>query len=139
MVINRTSYDGLTGLFEYLMGHYMPGRELKLTVCHNAAMLNHFGTRDIELKAMLYQSEVKDWYVLVIAEGLSRPEMVACHEFAHLMQMVRGDLLFSPEKRIFTWKGRTYPASMAYDTRPWEVEAFRMEDKYRKEYIRFNK
>lgn len=134
MVKNYTKYTELTGLYDALMEKYLPSIPVTLTVCHNATVLRHFSTQNIEMEAILAASDVDGQYVLYVAENLGRVDVIACHEFAHLMQMIRGDLAVKLPERTFVWKGRIYPSSVPYGDRPWEQEAFRLQTKYHKDF-----
>lgn len=139
MIQNMTSYPQLDELLAFLLGKHLPGRSITLTVCHNGQILRHYSTPDIELLALLTRAGMNGWYILYIAEDLPDPDSVACHEFAHLVQMAEGKLTADYAAKRFTWQGRVWPASTKYDDRPWEQEAFSLQARYRKEFNRFKR
>lgn len=134
IIQNMTAYGQLDALLSFLLANYLPGRDIKLTVCHNAQILRHYSTPDVELQALITPTGLNGWYVLYVAEGLKDPESVACHEFVHLTQLVSGRLCCNYSEGRFLWLGRTYTASMPYGSRPWELEAFCLQRKYMKRF-----
>lgn len=139
MIQNMTSYPQLDELLAFLLGKYLPGRNITLTVCHNAQILRHYSTADIELLALLTPAGMAGWYVMYIAEDLPDPTGVACHEFAHLMQMTEGKLAADYAAGRFRWMDKVWPASTKYDARPWEQEAFSLQTRYRRDFNRFKR
>ena len=55
------------------------------------------------------------------------------HEMVHLKQFVRGEL-FDYETGRVQWKTRSY-GRVQYNDQPWEIQAYRLEDKLYKEFI----
>lgn len=56
---------------------------------------------------------------------------IIAHEFVHVHQMTRGDLVFDYNNMLFHWKGKTYDKAtldtIEYNDRPWEAEAKKLE------------
>lgn len=139
MIINGTKYAGLDSMLAYLCERYLPGWKGTLTVCYNRTALKHHSTADVQLSALLTETKMQDYFTLIMADNLSNPEEVACHEFVHLMQMVNGLLKVDLDRHQFTWCGMVYPASMQYDERPWEKKAFGLQGLLLREYRRNSK
>ena len=51
-----------------------------------------------------------------------------CHEMVHVAQYVKMDLIHLPGYK-YSWKG-SIMESMEYEDRPWEIEAFKYEEKF---------
>lgn len=122
-------------LIGYILQAHCPQYQGTIIICHNDLALRHYSTPELELEALTYGHEIEgNHFSMLIRRGLRYPDRVICHEMVHLMQLLRGDLSLNLPARTFTWKGITYHASMKYEDRPWEREAFRMEGKLLKEY-----
>lgn len=124
---NYTSYP-IEGLLRFILDRYMPSYQGTLVVCHNNAALKRYSTPSVELEALLYRNGLTgNQYTMILREGPGTPERIVCHEMVHLMQFLRRDLSLDLQSRTFTWRGKSYPASLKYEDRPWESEAFGME------------
>lgn len=67
-------------------------------------------------------------YEMRVQRGMKLYDVVStiCHEMVHVKQYVRGELSETGHR----WKSRTMPSDgLDYMDRPWEKEAFRMEEK----------
>ena len=105
---------------------------------------------DIKLTKDLKKKEGAYGYCHIIDHSLSKPrefmiELDAsmrhsfdniliwlAHEMVHLKQFVRKELWDYETGRV-QWKSRTY-GKLHYDDQPWEVEAYRMEEKLYDEF-----
>lgn len=131
---NNTSYP-IDGIIGYILDRYFPSCSGTLVVCHNETALRHYSTLDVELEALLYRDEIaENHYIMILRKGTGLHDRIVCHELAHLMQLIKGDLSFNLQSKTFIWKGEQYDASIKYEDRPWEREAFSMEVKLLKEY-----
>ena len=143
----------------YIEGYRSHNKELKralgsAALYYGAVLL---GTRmvkniylDIKLTKDLKKKEGAYGYCHIIDHSLSKPrefmiELDAsmrhsfdniliwlAHEMVHLKQFVRKELWDYETGRV-QWKSRTY-GKLHYDDQPWEVEAYRMEEKLYDEF-----
>lgn len=105
----------------------------EVVLVSNSKMLKKFSTPDLELQAFLVPTTFVDTYNLYL-DNVRPTDLVLCHEMVHLSQYIRKDLKLDLEKKEFTWKGNKYDNSIPYDLRPWEREAFSLQNKLYKEY-----
>jgi hypothetical protein len=70
------------------------------------------------------------------------PEMLItiCHEMIHVRQMARGELkevgiTRGGKHHYQVWKGKKISKRLAYAKHPWETEAYKLQDKYAKQYV----
>ena len=105
-----------------------------LVVCQNDKVLNHVSTPDIKIDSLIVKGPLADTYTIYIRSDNKKPERIICHEFIHLMQEMRGDLVIDEKTPLFTWKGEVYEPSFPYRWRPWEKEAFNRQNFWYKEY-----
>ena len=68
-----------------------------------------------------------DYVEIIIGTRMTYLEMMKTltHELVHARQILRGQLTCENK---FVWKGHTPPASVAYESMPWEKEAYQLED-----------
>lgn len=87
-------------------------------------------TTEKELGAnIIYEGGVS--YIFI--DKMTREEalLVMSHEFQHIQQYTNQRLKLIGEGKVI-WLGDTlYALSMNYDDRPWEIEAFRNENKFK--------
>lgn len=81
--------------------------------------------KDIELKAHVKQYD--GGYIIFLSD-VSRMDAIyiLSHECIHISQYVSKRLIVSQDV-VFWNDSPTYPKEIAYEDRPWEVEAFQME------------
>lgn len=112
----------------------------EVVLVSSSKMLKKFSTDDIELKALLAPTAFINVYNLYLSDVQSSDlNIILCHEMVHLLQYTSKQLNLDLEKKEFTWKGVKYDNSIPYDKRPWEIEAFSMQNKLYKEYKKANK
>ena len=143
----------------YIEGYRNHNKELHRALGHAALFYNEvlLGNRmakniylDIKLTKDLKKKEGAYGYCHIIDHSLSKPrefmiELDAsmrhsfdniliwlAHEMVHLKQFVRKELWDYETGRV-QWKSRTY-GKLHYDDQPWEVEAYRMEEKLYDEF-----
>lgn len=100
--------------------------EANIIIQYNDKLLNRFSTDDCELQALLDKSIVPHTYNLLLRTKLSESlETIICHEMKHFDQYEKGDLEIKKDSSglSFIYKGKEYPASTDYYSRPWEKEA----------------
>lgn len=85
---------------------------------------------EYELRAAVFPCAVAHAYQLIVDSPT--PEM-AVHECVHIWQFERGDLARMPDG-AYSWKGALWPKTAPYRSRPWEREAFDLQDRWWKEY-----
>lgn len=78
-----------------------------------------------------YCDEEDDEYVIEINEKLTQEEKVETlfHEMVHIKQIASG--VYDPD--FSTWHGKRYDCN--YLERPWEIEAFDLQEKMTDEYF----
>ena len=127
---NMTTFD-LDPLLGFLTDKFV--WDGTVVVCQNDKLLDRLGTPDIRLESMLVDGPLADTFTIYVRGG-KPSDRVICHEFIHLMQMLRGDLKVNTKDRWFEWKGERYDASFPYNERPWEREAFARQGFWLREY-----
>lgn len=120
-------------LLEFLASELNIKDNVELMVVYNNTLLEKLSTKDIEYEALL-QNTFPDKYVLYVKEKVSGLQYVLCHELVHLSQYDRGDLKMSSDFKTVTWKGIEYSNTYPYETREWEEEAFKMQNKLWKKF-----
>lgn len=126
-MIKITDYAGIGGDLDVMS--FAAGRlnidGVEVVVIHNEKILNKFVMPGWNINALMHKTPVPNTYELIIRERPEDPlQLILCHEAIHLSQFVRGDLTLDMERKIFTWKGQTFPSDYDYQWRPWEREAF---------------
>jgi hypothetical protein len=88
---------------------------------------------DIDLQAYVVKAPKDHFYSIFLSRKLKSSELkkTLCHEFVHIRQMEKGDLIqFPPDKMMSIWKGDTIDYKLIpYDQRPEELEAFNLDDR----------
>ena len=88
---------------------------------------------NLEVKALIYPQN--NYYVIRIIPQRSKKEAlrILSHELIHLRQYVNKEIIIDGKNNVF-WKGREYIINPDnYYNRPWEDEAFRLQDSLSKE------
>ena len=129
---NITNLGSLDGLLQFLADKCVS--EETIVVCQNDKVLDHVSTTDIKIDSLIVKGPLADTYTIYIRSDNKKPERIICHEFVHLMQEMRGDLVIDEKTPLFTWKGKVYEPSFPYRWRPWEKEAFNRQNFWYKEY-----
>lgn len=107
-----------------------------LIVCQNDSVLNRASAPGVTIDSLIVKGPIPDAYTIYIRSNNGRPERIICHEFIHLMQMLRGDLVVDVQTPKFVWKGEDYEPSYPYKRRPWEKEAFARQNFWYNEYCK---
>jgi len=108
-------------------------QEVIIGVVEQDRILDRLSTEDFQLLALTYQSGLPHVYQLIIRSTAGRSlEEIVFHESVHLRQYESGRLKVDPSTGRCTWDGQEYKASYPYRSRPWEIEAFREQDKLQK-------
>ena len=128
-----TNFDEIEQLLQWLANR-LEITTGEVVLVSDSKLLKRFSTNDVELHALLTQIAPNDIYKLILEDKPSNLNIILCHEMVHLSQYIRRDLKLDLNKKEFTWKGVKYNASVPYDERPWEIEAFSKQDKLYKEY-----
>lgn len=133
MIQNATSYS--IAPLEFLVGKYLPDFKGSITVKTDDALLGKFSGGGYEIQALLDRNRYAPFYILAVRSDVASDiDHILCHEFCHLCQMEAGRLSLDMATRVFTWEGKRYSGAYPYMSRPWEVEACRMEITYLKEF-----
>lgn len=107
----------------------------EVVLISSSKMLKKFSTEDMAIKAFLAPTVFKDKYNLYLSDTKDCDlDIILCHEMVHLKQYLEKELVIDLEKKEFTWKGNKYDNSIPYESRPWEREAFSLQNKLYKEY-----
>ena len=110
--------------------------DITVVVVNNDRLLDRLaGGGDVTYDALVTETGLERQYLLMLRERLSASLLsVLCHESVHISQYVSGRLKLDSKTGVCTWMGRIYPADYDYRRRPWEAEAFRLQDKLAREY-----
>ena len=77
-------------------------------------------------------------FCIQIRKEQDYPSMIltVVHELVHVRQMARSELheIFRP-KQMQVWKGKRLKREIPYSKRPWELEAYRLQVPYAREYV----
>lgn len=129
MIQNATSYS--VAPLEFLVGKYLPDFKGSITVKTDDALLDKFSGGGMEIQALLDRNRYAPFYTLAVRSDVASDiDHILCHEFCHLCQMEAGRLSLDMASKVFTWEGKKYSGAYPYMSRPWEVEAVRMEVAY---------
>lgn len=123
---------GINRLLTFLTRKF-DGKET-VVVCQNDMVLDHASTPDIRIDSLMVKGPLADTYTIYLRKNGREAEKIICHEFVHLMQMLRGDLIVDEKTPRFIWKGNPYDPSYPYRWRPWEKEAFNRQSYLYREY-----
>lgn len=133
MIQNATSYS--VAPLEFLVGKYLPDFKGSITVKTDDALLDKFSGGGMEIQALTDRNKYAPFYTIAVRSDVASDiDHILCHEFCHLMQMNDGRLSLDMASKVFTWEGKKYSGAYPYMSRPWEVEAMRMEVAYIQEY-----
>lgn len=105
----------------FLVDELKIGSNVELILTYNDSLLDKLSSGQIDYSAMLYHP-APNKYALYVKSGVNLAK-VLCHEFVHLEQHERGDLIISKDFSKITWKGTEYDNYYPYDQREWEIEA----------------
>lgn len=114
-------YD-IQDVCKFLIGTLYGHQVVDLNIVENPRLLKRLSNDRLEVNAIL-TSPLPHVYIMYVKDGFHDIDIL-CHEIVHLDQYERGDLFISPDYKEITWEGRKYDASLPYDERPWENEAF---------------
>ncbi len=109
--------------------------DVRLHLFTDDALLDRFSPADYSLQALLYQTALAGAYNLIIRRrsDVSLKEILA-HEMAHLSQYVSGRLQMDVLSGRCWWEGKEYGNDVPYNERPWEQEAFKVQERLLKEF-----
>lgn len=93
----------------------------------NARMLDKVEEEGVELMAMTYPAAMDKSFNLFVRNEKVR-DVVLCHEAVHIGQYASGRLSLGA-KGIAVWMGVQFGSDVPYRSRPWEIEAFGLENK----------
>lgn len=57
-----------------------------------------------------------------------------CHEMVHVKQYSKGELYQLSSRPVHRWHREYIPLDIDYENRPWEIEAFELEEQLAKEF-----
>lgn len=138
--IDTYTDTGELDFIQFACGRLGIHNEVRLAIYHDDRVLDMYSSSDIRLDALLHKGMVPHAYNLVIRTDISNPiREILAHEMVHLSQYESGRLDLDMERRIFTWEGKEYPASLNYDLRPWEKEAFSIQRDILRSYRNINR
>ena len=135
----KTSFD-IDGFVAFAAGYLGIDHELILVILPNGALLDRFSRDGYEYQALLYKNDIPGVYNLVV-----RPDVgagiggILAHEMVHLLQYATGRLWMNVNTGAAMWDGKIYSASVPYEERPWEKEAFKLQRRLERAWKKFNK
>jgi len=118
----------------YFAADYYKLADLTVNVVANDGILDRFSTPGVHLRALLHKNPIPHSYNLILRDGVCGLTDIVCHEMVHLEQYESGRLSLSLEEKEFTWEGEVFPASVPYEERPWEIEAFSDQVKIKRKF-----
>ena len=125
--LTRTlDFDRIAELLRFAEGDR--GRSFVVTVIEHDGILDRLSNDDFTLDALTYPTGLSHVYTLVIRKNVKHLEEIVFHEAAHIRQYEDGRLSFDPITGWAKWKGELYCSQTPYKERPWEKEAFRVQD-----------
>jgi hypothetical protein len=92
----------------------------------------NLGTDDMQIQAMIKKNPYTEHaYFIKLRPEITMPlDVILCHELWHLKQMEEGRLIDSENLQYNIFEGDTiYFSKVKYDSRSYEIEAFRNEKK----------
>lgn len=121
---NKAKYDMVT-VCKIILTQILKIEDIELSVFTSDRQVSMFDTDDLEVRAILQKTTIKNHYVLTLRSDVKYYELlsVICHEMVHLKQYVQNKL--DLKNHTFYWNGKEYPKSTSYWARPWEIEARR--------------
>lgn len=98
---------------------------IKLTKCYNKGAYGY-----------CMEGEHNREFEIEIDKNLEKYDFVStlCHELTHLKQYARREMK-QLDYGVTRWKQEYYSEDVAYDDKPWEIEAFAVQDKLAKQCI----
>lgn len=133
--IKSPKHWNVVDLVEFILKE-LGNTDVTLSISYNDDVCDHFSTSDIQIDALLDKStKIDKTYNLIIRQYAPLKEVIP-HELIHLDQYERGDLKLNKleDKLYFIWKDEEYDPSIPYKDRPWEIEAFSMQNKLWKKF-----
>lgn len=132
----QTKFD-VAGFVAFAADHLGIDRELTLIILPNAKLLDRFSRDGYEYQALLYKNDIPWCYNLVVREDVGAGiQGILAHEMVHLLQYATGRLWLNVNTGAAMWDGKIYSASIPYEERPWEKEAFKAQRKLEKAWKR---
>lgn len=92
-----------------------------IIVTLNPKLLDNVSTKDYNIDALLYKSNLPNTYNLILRSTENIINII-CHEMIHFNQYETGKLIVEKDK--FIWLDKEYKSDLEYMKRPWEIEAF---------------
>ena len=92
----------------------------------NTRMLDKLAEPNMELTAATFPSALEKTYNLYVRSTDVR-DVVICHEAVHISQYADGRLTMIKGKPF--WNGKEYGKETHYYARPWEKEAYNLDNK----------
>lgn len=132
-VSNSTDYKVADTLSLYLAHKVLAMDTINLIFAY---IPEHINEGDMEYYAFVQQLPFKKNQFLILLDreemSLSMLKKVLAHEFIHIDQYVRGDIVIYPGYAI--WKGEDiYFGEVDYKDRPFEQEALKLQGKVKRE------
>ena len=82
-------------------------------------------------------------FTVEVRKELSYPELILtiCHEMVHIRQMARSELKevgiwLGGKRHCQVWKGKKINSEMEYKNRPWEKEAYRLQESLGRKFVK---
>ena len=117
--------DRLKELLEKSLA-YLGVDGVTVVISVNTRMLDKLAEEGMELTAATFPSALEKTYNLYV-RGTDIHDVVICHEAVHISQYAGGRLEIDKGKAI--WNGKEYGKEVNYYARPWEREAYKMDNK----------
>lgn len=92
----------------------------------NTRMLDKLAEPNMELTAATFPSALEKTYHLYV-RSTDIHDVVICHEAVHISQYADGRLTMDKRGKV-SWNGKEYGKETHYYARPWEIEAYDLQD-----------
>ena len=136
---SKVNYS-VTNLIEFAKEYFKIPQSIEIQIIENDKLLRRFSTNDLDIRALSYKPPIQNIYQIFIQKSCSKDLVIIAHEMVHIWQYVRGDLDLDLANKVFIWKCNKFKASeISYEDRPWEQEAFDLEQTLYSAYRKFEK
>lgn len=129
----QNSKTNFVEIVEFVLENLFKFSGITLNIIENQKLTDKVSNGDLEITAFLEKSPFPNNYILWV-KPKSLSGIVLCHELWHLKQYQEGRLKISEDHKKVYFEEKEYDNTRDYDTRPWENEAFSMQNKLWKQY-----
>lgn len=129
----QNSKINFADIAEFILEDIFDYSGITLNIIENKKKADSLSTEDIKLSTFLEKCPFPNNYILWVVPGELTPIML-CHEMWHLKQYQEERLSISADYKKVTFEKKVYDKTTKYEDRPWEIEAFAMQNRLWKQY-----